>query len=213
MASKGVKINKKSLLLVALSMLILAGGVYFLNKKGASFNLRGRASTTIQTRTGWLTRGNTPACRTRGGFRLKAPYALLNSPEAATPIGRGECLPVVANPSAADPLLGKKVTISGTVKDRIFYATEIKEASNLERMPGVPPSKFTSKPKPTPTAAPTATPTPTPCLGLKAKAACDPKATAADKKCCSPLVCQGTWNPVTGTMQNYTCQINSPRAQ
>lgn len=65
------------------------------------------------------------------------------------------------------------------------------------------------QPKPTPIYSdppkPTPTPTPTPCPGLKAKAACDPKATSADKKCCSPFVCEGTWNPRLGKYENYSC--------
>jgi len=190
-----VRIKKSSLLFLAVSVLVVLVGVYFLSTH--TLSIVPRASNSVRTVTGVVIKNSGSVGCFNSNHQIVSAYGLRASSIGAAV---GDCLPLVVSSALADPLLNKRVQATGVLNSGVFYATSLVLASNLETMPGVKPRKFT----PAPTVAPTVAPTP--CVGLVAKSACDPKAISNSQKCCAPLVCQGRWNNKTGKYENYSCQ-------
>lgn len=117
------------------------------------------------------------------------------------------CVPLVTSVSTVNSLVNEIVRATGVYRRGVFFARDLVKL-DWNEIPGPGYPKFTPKPRPTLTP----TPSPTPCPGLSAKSTCDPKATAPDKRCCSPLECLGRWNFLKGRYEDFRCEISRPKA-
>jgi hypothetical protein len=109
------------MVLVAFSLVVLGGSAYYMSQnKPVSY--QPKASDSNQYVTGKLVKKGTVAfspCKD-----TTTDYALIG-----TEVTDGACTPLSVQSSLADPLLGQKVTASGTVQNGTFYATELSKAS------------------------------------------------------------------------------------
>lgn len=155
----------------AFALMVVGGSAYFMSAN-KSTNIKTGASNVIESAQGMLVKKDTPAfspCK-----NVTTPYALIGAQPTtpdnakngvqptprvkATPGGAPAptdekrtqtppaCTPLTIPSEFAEPLVGKKVIVSGTFKDGIFYGTTISEVFAA----GSPSPK---SPRPTPRAA------------------------------------------------------------
>lgn len=105
--------------MAAFALLVLGGSAYFMSQNRV-LNYKTGASNVVESTTGILVKKDTPAfspCKD-----VTTPYGIIGIQKDNTV---HKCLPLVVSVELAEPLVGTKITVNGTTREDIFYATSI----------------------------------------------------------------------------------------
>lgn len=135
--------NSKSNFLLAMSLfgVVAVGGVAMMLSSNSAVRYKAGASNVDQSLSQILVKKGTSAFSPCKKLDSQYTYALLGGAkkEKGSPYPKtsgspdtlpNSCTALIVDSSLAEPLVGKRVSVTGTLTDGVFYATNIVDASN-----------------------------------------------------------------------------------
>lgn len=158
------KSKNQFMMLISAFAVLVVGAAALILSKNSSVNYRSGASNVDQNLSDILVKRGTSTFSPCKDLDVKYTYALLGSnsykTQTTSPRATGKpspkpspCTPLVITSALAEPYVGKRVSVTGTFTDGVFYATAISDASSPAQT-----GKPTGAAKPTNVGKPSMTP-------------------------------------------------------